>query len=138
TNGGWKFGVFTDSKVEFEIRTSGNASTLNRGVSGGTALSNNTWYYVVGQYSDAGDFISTYVNGAVDRTLSTNAVLGASPGTMKFGREPFSSGAYFNGIMDEVRLSNVIRSADWIATEYNNQNSPGTFYTVSSAPKVLT
>lgn len=136
TSGGWKFGVYTDGKVEFEIRTSNNASTLNRGVSGGTALSNTTWYYVVGQYSDVGDFIRTYVNGNIDRAIATNAVLGTSPGTMKFGREPFSTGGYFNGIMAEVRLSNVIRSADWIATEYNNQSSPTTFYTISGAPEI--
>jgi hypothetical protein len=35
-----------------------------------------------------------------------------------------------NGILDEVRLSNAVRSAGWIATEYANQNSPQTFYTV--------
>src|SRR5690606_28486524 len=37
----------------------------------------------------------------------------------------------------EVRLSNVIRSAGWIATEYNNQNSPSTFYSISSEPVVF-
>jgi hypothetical protein len=28
----------------------------------------------------------------------------------------------------EVRISNIARSADWIAAEYNNQSSPSTFY----------
>src|SRR5204863_739531 len=37
---------------------------------------------------------------------------------------------YFNGLLDELRLSNSIRPAAWIATEYNNQSSPSTFYTV--------
>src|SRR5213076_2975691 len=40
---------------------------------------------------------------------------------------------WFNGTIDEARLSNASRSADWIATEYNNQNSPSTFYNVGSA-----
>jgi len=30
--------------------------------------------------------------------------------------------------LDEVRISSVILSADWIKTEYNNQSSPSTFY----------
>jgi biopolymer transport protein ExbB len=34
--------------------------------------------------------------------------------------------------LDEARISNTTRSAGWIATEYNNQNSPATFYTVST------
>jgi hypothetical protein len=36
---------------------------------------------------------------------------------------------YFNGVIDEIRVSRVIRSTNWIKTEYNNQNSPSTFYT---------
>ena len=35
------------------------------------------------------------------------------------------------GTIDEVRVANTARSADWIATEYANQNSPSTFYSLS-------
>jgi RHS repeat-associated protein len=35
------------------------------------------------------------------------------------------------GSSDELRISNIARSADWIATEYNNQSSPGTFYALN-------
>lgn len=38
---------------------------------------------------------------------------------------------YFDGIIDEVRISNTAKSSDWIVTEYANQNSPSTFYIVS-------
>ncbi len=41
------------------------------------------------------------------------------------------SGRLFNGLIDEVRVSNIVRSADWIATEYANENSPFTFYTLT-------
>jgi hypothetical protein len=34
-------------------------------------------------------------------------------------------------MVDEARVSNIARSADWISAEYNNQNSPNTFYTIS-------
>lgn len=135
-NGGWKFGIFSDNRIEFEIRTSGNSPFLSRSASGGLTLAANTWYYVVGQYSDAGNFIRTYRNGNLDRNYNTAAVAGTSPGTLKFGREPFANTAHFNGIMDELRISNVVRSADWIATEYANQNSPSTFYTIHPEPKV--
>ena len=37
---------------------------------------------------------------------------------------------YLDGIADEVRVSNIARSAEWITTEYNNQNSPSTFCSV--------
>jgi len=32
-----------------------------------------------------------------------------------------------------VRLSSTVRSPDWITAEYNNQNSPSTFYSISTA-----
>ena len=38
----------------------------------------------------------------------------------------------FYGSMDEVHLSNVTRSGNWISTEYNNQSAPGTFSTLGS------
>lgn len=38
----------------------------------------------------------------------------------------------WDGSIDEVRVSDIARSADWVATEYNNQSSTSTFYTVSS------
>jgi hypothetical protein len=40
--------------------------------------------------------------------------------------------APWNGLIDEVRISNVARSADWVTTEYNNQNAPGSFITLGT------
>ncbi len=42
------------------------------------------------------------------------------------------AGSFFKGNIDEVKLSNREETADWIKTEYENQNSPSTFYTVSA------
>ena len=36
----------------------------------------------------------------------------------------------FDGQMQEARVSNVARSADWLATEFNNQDDPSSFYSV--------
>ena len=45
---------------------------------------------------------------------------------------PGANQRYFDGIIDEVRISNIARSADWIKTSYNNQDSPATFYNVGN------
>lgn len=37
----------------------------------------------------------------------------------------------YNGLIDEIRLCDIARSPEWIATEYANQVSPTTFYTVT-------
>jgi biopolymer transport protein ExbB len=48
-----------------------------------------------------------------------------------FGRSQYSTDEGLYGNFDEFRISNNARSAGWIATSYNNQNSPSSFYTVS-------
>ncbi|NIM91998.1 MAG: DUF2341 domain-containing protein [Candidatus Aminicenantes bacterium] len=43
----------------------------------------------------------------------------------------------WNGIIDEVRLSNKARSVSWIETAYNSMVSPAAFYTVGDAYTTL-
>jgi hypothetical protein len=66
-----------------------------------------------------------YANGVLKATLAMTG----SPGT---GSGLFVLGGSISINLDEVRVATTARSADWIATEYNNQNSPSTFYSVSS------
>jgi Bacterial Ig-like domain (group 3)/YDG domain/Concanavalin A-like lectin/glucanases superfamily/Domain of unknown function (DUF2341) len=68
--------------------------------------------------------------GTTARTLrsawNTNLRLGAAPNGFKG----------LLGVLDEVRVSDTNRSAAWIGTGYNNQNSPATFYSLGS-PETL-
>jgi hypothetical protein len=55
---------------------------------------------------------------------------------LRLGR-PGDAERYFNGGLDEVRISATVRDDDWIQTEYNNMNDPGAvgspgFYTVGN------
>jgi hypothetical protein len=110
-NGGYKMSVYGD-KIEFEIRTAANSAVLNRSVEGGTIIEVDTWYHVVGVYSLEDGYIRTYVNGELDRELLTTEALGASPGSLIIGAEPFNTGSYnFNGVMDEVCVYNKALSA---------------------------
>jgi len=45
-----------------------------------------------------------------------------------------AASANFNGIIDEVRVSDIGRSPAWVETEYNNMNNPTLF--VSIGPEV--
>ncbi|MBW7989653.1 MAG: LamG domain-containing protein [Planctomycetes bacterium] len=114
-NGGYKMSMYSNNRVEFEIRTSGNSATLNRDVSGGTEIMEDVWYHVAGVYSQGDGYIRTYVNGNLDRQLATTEELGASPGTFYIGCEPSNTGsANFNGVMDDVRLYNKAITQDEI------------------------
>ena len=55
---------------------------------------------------------------------------------LRIGR-PGQASRMFNGQIDEVRISDAVRSADWICTEFNNQNSPSAFSTLINHPPDL-
>jgi len=111
--GGYKLGVYTNNLLEFEIRTSANAGTLNRNVTGGTALEMGTWYYVAGVYSK-GQFIRTYVYGNLDRELPTTAVLGTSTGSFNLGRGESATTYFWLGAIDQVAVYNRVLSQEEI------------------------
>jgi hypothetical protein len=132
SSGGYKFGIYTNNKVEFEIRNSSNVASLNRSEPGGTVLSTGQWYYLAGVSSDVLDSIMTFVNGIPERPFKKTGILGTASNTLTIGKEPFQSLYYFSGRFDELRISDKVRSKGWMRTEYNNQSSPSTFYSVSS------
>ena len=46
--------------------------------------------------------------------------------------------AHLDGILDEFHIQDNVRSGDWETTEYNNQNSPSTFWSVEEVVAVVT
>lgn len=98
---------------------------------GGThTLSTGTWYYVVGTYDSSAGLIG-YYNAASDGTDTGGSGIDATSITLTVGND-IVIGRYWNGAIDEARIASVARSADWITTEYNNQNAPGTFETLGA------
>jgi len=92
-------------------------------------LNNGTWYHLV--FSRSGDYGSykAYLNGSF--TGQAAGGIWSSAQAMSIGWRA-DVGQYFDGLLDEIRVSNIARSSDWIATEYNNQSSPATFYSMGS------
>jgi hypothetical protein len=88
----------------------------------------NQFYHIVCTYNSSGTVGKIYVNGSNVTTTtkaSWNTVLG---GTVTFGGDAFSQ---CNTDNQEMAMRNVVESADEVLAEYNNQNSPSTFYTFS-------
>jgi hypothetical protein len=101
-------------------------------------LSTGVWYHIAGVYDGANSIL--YVNGVAVNTTAGGAPfnsgraveIGAFDNQGTPGSEPLT------GVLDEVKVSNTNRSADWIKTEYNNQSATSTFYTLGSETPIVT
>lgn len=124
-----------------EVKSNGKLAVGSQSSSydgtGSNTLSTGTWYYIVGTMGGAGVGIKGYVNGSLDGSNGTNASLTGSPVSPVIAKDSVN-GRQWNGKIDEVRFASVVRSADWITTEYNNQNAPGTFETLGTEVAVST
>jgi len=101
----------------------------------GSTLSTATWYHVAMVY-DATNGLKGYLNGSLDGSNAGggNAVSGTATVFAVGNNPPNDPTRYFNGKIDAVRVSSVARSANWIATEYGNQNSPPAVGAFSPVP----
>jgi hypothetical protein len=113
----------SNSNVEFQVRD--NALVLARSTKSSLFADTSTWYHVAG------------VRNSNDVTCYGNASA-ATTDTKSFGTLTVSAGATiggalngvaaWNGLLDDVQLHSVARSADWIAEEYAQTNANATFW----------
>lgn len=134
--GGYKLGLYGSTalnvKDEVEDRpTSGAPISTDRAAAGGTNLLPNTWYYVQGVYDASTGTFYSYLNGVVNRSMAGAVAPGSNGGALIMGAD-YGSTLWFNGIIDECRVSNIAKSPDWIKEEYYNQTNQLT-YTTSGA-----
>src|SRR6202007_1417883 len=77
-----------------------------------------------------------YLDGVSQSIVSSQAGSGnqnnSTASTYVMGNRTTDLARNWGGYLEEFRVSKTIRSADWIATDYNNQSSPSTFYTIGS------
>ena len=97
-----------------------NGNNLNSG----TNLTQGSWVYLTYVKTTSQKLI--YINGNLDVSHSDNGSFDTNSDALQISRQSDA----VDGIMDEVRISSIPRSANWIKTEYNNQLNPGSFITL--------
>ncbi|MFX0167127.1 MAG: DUF2341 domain-containing protein [Candidatus Hodarchaeota archaeon] len=93
----------------------------------------NQWYHVVGVFKPS-EYSKLFFNGTEVgiRTIGVPPSMNDPSLPVRIARRSDAGTSYVNGTIDEVRISNVARSNDWIATEYNNQYDPSSFYSIGT------
>ena len=125
---------------DVKIHDGGGGSTNNNGTDwvsaefGNQSALTNRWVHLVSVIDRTANQLRAYTDGVL---LDTQPIPNVGPLTssvnLAIGRG--SSGAWFNGVIDEARVYSVPLSAPWIATEHANLNN--TSFVVFSAQTVL-
>jgi len=99
----------------------------------GSESSYGVWHYiaVVSDGSNLNIYVDKAQGSPVDISTLGNIRDSASP-KLFIGRYPHASNMVFPGAIDEVRISNVVRSKDWIDACMDSQGDPGNFVTGDS------
>jgi len=106
----YEMGIFND-KLEFV----GQAAVIFRNAPGGTVLQINTWYHVVTTWD--GETITSYVNGALDRSVAFSDPLDAGTNNFSIGRAS-NGGINFFGLIDEAALYDRALTAGEVQEHY--------------------
>jgi hypothetical protein len=143
-----EFGQFTLASAwhysQIEVRNT-NGSTASRAwpltvVGLGNSAANN-WSYSVMRHNGGSNLTTGAHNGVISPNSASGNRSTAWEGGYPAGAYYFlgapsasnmGSGAYFTGRIDEFRISKVVRSDNWIRTEYNNQSFPERFYMINN------
>lgn len=85
-----------------------------------TTLSTNTWYHIVGTYSNANNRLRIYINGKLDASATAGAATPDTNGSpLLIGVGNTSSLRPYAGRIDDVKLYNYERTPAQVAYDYN-------------------
>lgn len=139
-NWGWKVQM-QDSQVRFFTVTDGTQLVASDFVADDE---DDTFHQFVFHFDRPGRTMRMYVDGAEDAN-SPNTSLPDNDMRAESSDAVYTIGAMLNSatpdrfaaiVVDEVILEHQIRSADFYATEYNNQNDPAGFWTLGTEQSV--
>ncbi len=124
---GWHMGVgCTSGKIYATISTDGTTTTT---YTGSNTISAGSWQHIAITH-DGTDF-KLYHNGTLDQSASVSTINVPTGISVHVGAT-FDGDNLYDGILDELRISNAARSYDYIKTTYNNVASPDTFYSIGT------
>jgi len=113
---------------QFKVYGDSNITSFNTGV---FYTPSSDWGHITVSYDNASTTIKSYGNGAyVAQDTSWSRDITQNRYAWKQSVDGFDTG--WPGRIDEHRVSSVVRSASWISTSYNSQDSPSTFITVGT------
>ncbi|MBF0431873.1 MAG: DUF2341 domain-containing protein, partial [Fibrobacteria bacterium] len=129
-NSAYRYRVTLNSQLEFINSESNPKNILTSDVG---SINENQWIYTAISGDASG--IKMYANGILLTSNTVGLVQGNTTRPLEIGSCAFWK-EYFNGIIDEARVENTARSADWIKLNYEIQRSDQKVVTVAPGPGI--
>jgi hypothetical protein len=92
------------------------------------SFSDDTWTHIVGVVDRANNRLRIYKNGVQQGTGSDITGVGSVSNASNLGIGTDNGSGWFDGLIDELRISDEARTEGWIQTSFNNQEPSSTFY----------
>lgn len=98
-----------------------------------SSIAENVWSYISVSYSnDTIHAIKSYVNGSLkDNITSFSGSLSTTINPLLFGNSSTLE-RNIDGILDEIRISNIARNRSWIMTTYNVVQNQSLFFSIGN------
>lgn len=126
-------GIAADRKMLKNIFQDTNDATNTSGLDAGTTLVDGNWHYYTFVVGNSGGAI-VYIDAVLTNSLSFLGGNSYDPATNIYigCRSDLSGTRFYGGKIDEFRILSEPKSANWIATEFNNQNNPSSNITLGA------
>ncbi|MCP4131322.1 MAG: LamG domain-containing protein [bacterium] len=112
-SGGIHWQIYSSNVIGFSLNGSNPTDSFST-----YTITDTSWHYIVNTYDSTANTDKFYLDGQF--SSQTNYTTAISAGLDSFRIGGWSGGRTFNGAIDEVRISNTARSADWIKAQYNS------------------
>jgi hypothetical protein len=116
TNDGYSLQIYNDRRVLFFIN---GINSAEKYIVSDALVKDNEWSYIVAKYD--GSNLYLFIDGVEKSETTDQTSIVANNEPLRIGTD--RTGRYFNGTIDEVRISNIARSADWIMAQYLSMNN---------------
>jgi hypothetical protein len=126
----WMLGK-SGSSIKYRLTTDGTGGGYSQLQPGGS-LGTTDWYHLAMTWDSISERFIGYLDGGEVANVARDGDSISDSIVNVILADQAAGVRQFDGMISEARISKSARSADWISTEFNNQDDPSSFYTISS------
>lgn len=127
-------GVEGTERPSFRVRT-GGVTIIRDDNDINFDLNDGGWHHIVGVYDGANMIF--YVDGMEEDNIAKTGNVDTNTEPLLLGRRAIGDNRFYDGDIDEARYLNVGLSAEWVGTEFTNQDAPASFVSGGTEESII-